>query len=124
MAESSITRYAEFWPYYLREHSRPATRAWHYLGTSLTSLCVVAAFVSGKIWLFPLVLVLGYGPAWIGHFAVEKNRPATFRYPLWSLISDFRLYALWLSGGLSRELARAGIANKRTGSRGAGPTKC
>jgi hypothetical protein len=109
MSESPIRTYAEFWPYYLREHARPATRAWHYLGTSLTLLCLVAALVAGWFWLLPVVLVAGYGPAWIGHFAVEGNRPATFRYPLWSLMSDFRLYALWLSGRLPAELAKAGL---------------
>jgi hypothetical protein len=109
MSESPIGTYAEFWPYYLHEHAQPATRAWHYLGTSLTLLCLVAALAAGWLWLLPVVLVVGYGPAWIGHFAVEGNRPATFRYPLWSLISDFRLYAVWLCGRLPAELAKAGV---------------
>jgi hypothetical protein len=109
MSESPIRTYTEFWPYYLREHARPATRAWHYLGTSLTLLCLAVALAAGWFWLLPVVLVVGYGPAWIGHFAVEGNRPATFRYPLWSLISDFRLYAVWLRGRLPVELAKAGV---------------
>jgi hypothetical protein len=110
MAQDCIATYAEFWPYYLREHARPATRAWHYFGTSLSLLCLVAAVVTAKPWLVAIMVVAGYGPAWIGHFAVEKNRPATFRHPLWSLISDFRLYAVWLGGKLPRELAKAGVA--------------
>ena len=109
MAATRIATYAEFWPYYLREHARPGTRAWHYLGTSLALLCLVGAIFLRESWLLAAMVVLGYGPAWIGHFAVEKNRPATFRYPLWSLISDFRLYATWLSGRLPGELAKAGI---------------
>jgi hypothetical protein len=109
MTTARIGSYAEFWPYYLREHARPATRAWHYFGTSLALLCVVGAIVAHQLWLLPLMLVAGYGPAWIGHLTVEKNRPATFRYPLWSLISDFRLYAVWLSGRLPSELAKAGV---------------
>lgn len=110
MAQASIATYAEFWPYYLREHARPATCVWHYFGTSLSLLCLIASVVTANPWLAVVMIAAGYGPAWIGHFAVEKNRPATFRYPIWSLISDFRLYAVWLGGKLPRELAKAGVA--------------
>ena len=110
MPSGRIATYAEFWLYYLREHARPATRAWHYMGTSLTLLCLVTALATANPWLFAIIPIVGYGPAWIGHVAVERNRPATFRYPLWSLISDFRLYAVWLAVRLSEELAKAGVA--------------
>ena len=109
MDEAPIASYGEFWPFYLRQHARPATRAWHYLGTTLTLLCIAYAMLAERLWLLPAVLVAGYGPAWIGHFWVERNRPATFRYPLWSLVSDFRLYATWLSGRLPSELQKAGL---------------
>jgi hypothetical protein len=107
--DGRIARYEEFWPYYLREHAKPATRAWHYLGTSLALLCLLLAAALRAPWLLALMMVCGYAPAWIGHFTVEKNHPATFRYPFWSLISDFRLYATWLGGRLPRELAKAGV---------------
>lgn len=109
MPTARIATYAEFWPYYLRQHARPGTRAWHYVGSSLSLLCLAGAVAAANPWLLAVVVGAGYGPAWIGHFVVEKNRPATFRYPFWSLVSDFRMYAAWLGGRLPRELAKAGI---------------
>ena len=114
MTEGRIESYREFWPYYLREHGRPATRAWHYLGTSLTLLSVIAAAILGQPSLLLAAVILGYAPAWIGHFTSEHNKPATFRYPLWSLYSDFRMFATWLSGRMPRELERAGVGTQKT----------
>lgn len=98
--------YREFWPLYLAEHSRPATRGLHYLGTGLGLLLLGAAVVLGDWRLLVISLFVGYGFAWIGHLFVERNRPATFTHPLWSFISDFRMFGLWLSGRLGRELDR------------------
>jgi hypothetical protein len=104
-----IKTYREFWPYYLQQHSEPRTRAIHFLGTGLAVFSILALIATFNPWFAPLALVAGYGPAWIGHFFVEKNRPATFTYPLWSLFSDFRMAWDWLSGTLSEELHKAGV---------------
>lgn len=104
------TSFAEFWPYYLSEHSRPLTRAWHYVGTSLVVLLGLAALLTGNLLLFAVMPVAGYFFAWVSHWRIERNRPATFTYPLWSLAADFRMWALWLTGRLGPELKRAGIA--------------
>lgn len=102
--------FADFWPYYLREHSRPRTRALHYAGTSLVVLILAYAILTGRWWLLLVVPAAGYGFAWFAHFGVEKNRPATFTYPLWSLAADFRMWWLWLTGRLGPELDKAGVA--------------
>lgn len=101
-----IQTFDEFWLYYLREHSLPSCRALHYFGT-VASMIVLAAGIVYNPWLLLLVPVVGYGPAWIGHFVIEKNQPATFTYPLWSLIADYRMFALAATGRLQPELARA-----------------
>ncbi len=105
-----IETYRDFWPYYLQEHAKPATRNLHFFGTGLAIASLGAAAVFGQAWLALAALVAGYGPAWIAHFFVEKNRPATFTYPLWSLASDLRMAGLWAAGRLDGELARAGVS--------------
>jgi hypothetical protein len=108
MAERFST-YAQFWPHYLREHGRPATRRIHFAGTAVAIALLIGGIVTGDWRLLPAALVAGYAPAWLAHGFVERNRPATFQYPLWSLISDFRMFGLWLSGRLGAELRRAGV---------------
>ena len=102
-----IANFAEFWPYYLREHSRPATRALHYIGTSLVVALAAYALLTGKLLLMIGIPLAGYFFAWVGHFGIEKNRPATFTYPLWSLGADFKMWWLWLTGRLGPEIERA-----------------
>lgn len=106
--------FGQFWPFYLREHSRPRTRALHYVGTTLVVALLIYAVLSGRWWLLLLVPIAGYAFAWIAHFMVEKNRPATFTHPLWSLAADFRMWALWLTGRLGPELKKAGVERTET----------
>lgn len=84
--------FAEFYPYYLSEHNNSTCRRLHFIGTSLVILIFALALVVGTwSWLIALP-VAGYGFAWVGHFFFEKNRPATFQHPLYSLFGDFVMY--------------------------------
>jgi len=102
--------FTDFWPHYLREHARPRTRALHYVGTTLVFVVALYAVLSGQLWWLIAMPLAGYFFAWLAHFTVEKNRPATFTYPLWSLAADFRMYFLWLAGKLGPELEKAGVS--------------
>lgn len=99
----------EFWPRYLRQHSRPATRRVHVLVTCVGVLLLLGAVLNGDWRLAVFALVVGYGAAWLSHAFIERNRPETFSHPLWSLLGDFRMTWLFLTGGLDRELDRHGI---------------
>jgi len=104
---SSISNYSEFWDFYVCEHSRPLTRALHVAGTALGLVLLVWFAATGRWYLFPLFLVVGYAFAWFAHFVVEKNRPATFKYPFWSFISDFKMMWFMITGRMGREVERA-----------------
>lgn len=105
MISKELKTFEEFWPHYLGEHLNPTNRALHFMGTTLVyGLLGLALFLSPRFVL--LAPVVGYGFAWVGHFLVEKNRPATFTYPLWSLRGDFRMHARMLTGRLAADLHR------------------
>lgn len=109
MAASRIQTYQEFWPFYLREHARPLTRRLHVFGTTLAGVFLAAAVLGPDIRFAVAALVSGYLFAWIAHFLVEGNRPATFRYPLWSLRADFQMCGMFWTSKLNAELQRHGV---------------
>ena len=98
--------FEEFWPYYVAEHSRKATRQLHFAGTTAAFICAGLAAILLHPWLVLAVPIVAYGLAWIGHFFVEGNRPATFRHPLWSLRGDLRMYGLMWRGRMDDEVQR------------------
>lgn len=106
MSERRIETYEEFWPFYVREHSDPTNRKLHFAGTTGTILLALAALLRRKPVHLLHAAVSGYGGAWIGHFFFQKNKPATFKYPLWSLVSDFRMYGKIALGTMDQEVAR------------------
>ncbi len=87
-----------FYPYYLREHSNRTCRRIHVIGTSLVAGAFIAFLMTLNAWWLLAMPVVGYGFAWVGHFVFEKNRPATFQYPLWSLMGDWRMWFETLVG--------------------------
>ena len=101
-----IRNYAEFWDFYVQEHSLPLTRLLHFAGTSLGIVLLIWFIWRGTWYYFPLCFVSGYGFAWVAHFMVEKNRPASFKYPFWSFISDYKMMFYMATGRMKAEVER------------------
>lgn len=101
-----MNNYSEFWDFYVSEHSKPMTRTLHFIGTTLGLFLLVWLIWRGMWYYFPLSFVVGYAFAWFAHFVIEKNRPATFKYPLWSFISDYKMIWFMLTGRMNAELDR------------------
>jgi hypothetical protein len=108
---STETNFATFWPEYVRAHSQPGTRAAHLAGTLAGWALLVAAVVLQRWWWIALALVVPYALAWISHFFVEHNRPATFEHPLWSWWADQKMVALMLTGKMGDEVRRCAPGN-------------
>ena len=107
--------FREFYPFYLSEHRNPTCRKLHFAGSTLVLLILAAALATqhwALLWLVPLA---GYGFAWVGHFAFEKNRPATFKHPLYSLAGDWVMYWQLITGKIPFDERNAGARQ------GAGP---
>jgi len=109
VSNTKFRTFEEFWPYYLGEHRKPGTRLFHHAGLALAALSLVAAAVFLDWRLLIVALFFGYGPAWISHALIERNRPATFDYPWWSMIGDIRMGIMAATGRLNGELKRYGI---------------
>lgn len=97
----------EFWLFYMNQHSKPATRRWHFAGTLSSILCLIYAVLFNWWFLF-FVPLLGYGMAWYSHFYVEGNIPATFGHPVWSFLCDYKMFGLMITGQMDREIKRLG----------------
>ncbi|CAN5172912.1 DUF962 domain-containing protein [soil metagenome] len=92
IAEQKFQSFAEFYPFYLSQHANRTCRMLHFVGSTLALLCLGALALTANPWWLPAALLAGYGFAWLGHFAFEKNRPASFRQPLYSLMGDWTMY--------------------------------
>lgn len=106
MPAERFQSFAEFWPFYVREHSVGACRVLHFVGSTLALVLVALAAVLANPWYLLAAPIVGYGFAWIGHFLIEKNRPATFKYPLWSFIGDWKMWLLIITGRMGSEVER------------------
>lgn len=113
MVSREINSFEEFWPFYVTEHSKPATRVLHFAGTASALACLALLMANQKWKWLPLALAPGYAAAWVGHLFVEKNRPATFKYPLWSLIADQKMFGLILAGKMDAEVERIRAEGKQ-----------
>lgn len=104
--------FEEFWPYYVKEHQKKATRIFHFVGTSAAMACLAGGVITKRRWMVALAPIAGYGPAWVSHFFIEKNRPATFDYPVWSLRADFVMWWKMVRREMSDEVERV-LADER-----------
>ena len=112
MSKHPIKTFSEFWPFYLGEHLNATNRNLHLVGTGITLIFLFLAIAQRKPILLLGMPLSGYAFAWVGHFIFEKNRPATFKYPLWSLASDYKMFFYFLIGRLPGELE--GIQESRS----------
>lgn len=101
-----IKTYNEFYKFYLTEHQNKTSRMLHFIGTFLVFILAGLFVYFGGGWKWFFVPLVGYGFAWVGHYFFEKNKPATFKYPLWSLISDFKLFFEILFGKKTFDAAK------------------
>lgn len=106
MKEERIQTYEEFYKFYLSEHSNKTCRLLHVIGTTFVFAITLTALYHREFSLLWYVPLAGYGFAWVGHFFFEKNKPATFKYPLWSLKSDFKMYFDILAGKISLDASK------------------
>jgi hypothetical protein len=90
--------FREFYPFYLSEHANRMSRRLHFIGSCGVLVLIAVAIARGNAWWLLVALVCGHGFAWIGHFFFEKNRPATFTHPIYSLMGDWMMFWQVLTG--------------------------
>lgn len=96
-----FTSFSEFYPYYLAEHANPTCRLLHFIGSWLVLGVIATAIFMQSYILLWFIPVIGYGFAWVGHFFYERNKPATFKHPLYSLMGDWVMFKDILIGKVS-----------------------
>ena len=124
MADDRIHSFEDFWPHYVRAHSKRANRTLHFAGTSAAMLLATTGLVTGRVSLLLAAPVVGYGCAWLGHLVLEGNKPATFGHPMWSLAADFVMWKKILDGTMDAEVDkhRAPIAEAQARAAPAQPS--
>ena len=105
MNDQGMRTFSEFWPHYVRQHSKPGTRLFHAIGSTLAVIIIMVALATDLWWML-LAPVIGYGFAWTSHLFIEGNRPATFGHPIWSLAADYRMLFLMIAGRMDQEVSR------------------
>jgi hypothetical protein len=106
MEVKKYTTFNSFYEYYLTEHSNANNRKVHFIGTLLLIFSFLIGIVTGKLIFFILIPILGYGFAWVGHYFIEKNKPATFTYPFYSLAGDFVMFWDIITGNIDEKLKK------------------
>ena len=106
MADQEFRTFEEFWPFYVKEHQKKATRILHFIGTTSAMACVAGGLLTKRRWLLAVAPVAGYGPAWVSHFFIEGNKPASFKHPLWSLRADLVMWTKMVRFQMDDEVER------------------
>jgi hypothetical protein len=104
MEAKKYKKFKDFYPFYLTQHAHKTNRALHFIGTSLVIFIVLASIFTKQYHLGFFIPLFGYGFAWVGHFFFEKNKPATFIYPIWSLFSDFLMFYHIITGQIVKKM--------------------
>ena len=96
--EKEFKSFSEFYPFYLSEHNNKLNRRLHFSGFLIALLILIVVIITHKWALLLLLPIFGYGLAWLGHLFIEKNKPATFKYPLYSIMGDFVMFKDIITG--------------------------
>ncbi len=106
MAKKKYSSVKEFWPYYVTQHQKKSTRYWHFVGNTNLFIWLLAAWAERSLWILAGGVVTSYAFAWVGHFIMERNRPATFDYPVLSALCDMKMYGLMWLGKMDAEMEK------------------